>query len=133
MLNVLLDTDVASYLLKSDTRAEWYRNELKFALANLSFMTLSELEFWPIHRRWGAKMKATLEQFLSRFEIIYPDEETCRLWAQVRIEVISQGQQISVADAWNAAIAIQNEFPLVTHNASDYASITQLAVITAPQ
>jgi tRNA(fMet)-specific endonuclease VapC len=39
---------------------------------------------------------------------------------------------ISPQDAWIAACAIRHNCPLITHNASDYANISGLTIITEP-
>ena len=44
MSQVLVDTDVISYLLKNDTRADLYQPHLQDQLLVVSFMTVAELE-----------------------------------------------------------------------------------------
>ena len=50
---VVVDTDVVSFLLKDDTRAQAYRPHLQDKLLALSFMTVAELYRWAYARRWG--------------------------------------------------------------------------------
>lgn len=45
---VVVDTDVVSYLFKSDTRAQLYRPLLMGKLPLISFMTLAELDRWAL-------------------------------------------------------------------------------------
>ena len=52
---VVVDTDVVSYLFKSDTRASLYRPHLDGQLPIISFMSLAELERWTLARGWGAR------------------------------------------------------------------------------
>jgi hypothetical protein len=47
---VVVDTDVVSYLFKSDTRADLYRPHLDGHLPIISFMSLAELERWTLAR-----------------------------------------------------------------------------------
>ena len=49
---VVLDTDVASFLFKGDTRAETYRPHLHGKTLALSFMTVTELYQWSLVRHW---------------------------------------------------------------------------------
>ena len=52
---LLLDTDVVSFLLKGDTRAERYASIVQGNRLALSFMTVAELFQWAAVRNWGAK------------------------------------------------------------------------------
>jgi len=80
---LLLDTDVVSFLLKRDDRAELYRPVLTGRLLVVSFMTVAELERWALTRNWGARRRARLEEHLRNF-IIHPfDRALCRKWAEV--------------------------------------------------
>jgi tRNA(fMet)-specific endonuclease VapC len=56
--SVIVDTDVASFLFKEDTRADIYRTHLAGVVASISFMTLAELEQWVVLRNWGARRHA---------------------------------------------------------------------------
>ena len=53
MNGVVVDTDVISYLLKDDTRAEYYRPLLKDNVIIVSFMTIAEMDRWALVRQWG--------------------------------------------------------------------------------
>lgn len=50
----LVDTDVISYLLREDTRADSYRAFLAGKELAMSFQTLAELRRWALLHRWGA-------------------------------------------------------------------------------
>jgi predicted nucleic acid-binding protein len=52
---VLLDTNVVSFLLKGDTRAELYASHLQDRRLALSFMTVAELYQWAIVRNWSQR------------------------------------------------------------------------------
>jgi len=53
MRALIVDTDVASFLFKEDTRGYLYKPRLADAVASISFMTLAELEQWAVLRNWG--------------------------------------------------------------------------------
>ena len=44
----IVDTDVVSMLFKGDTRAVAYQHHIAGRLLGISFMTLAELERWPL-------------------------------------------------------------------------------------
>lgn len=50
---IIVDTDVVSFLLKNDTRAQAYRPHLQDKLLAFSFMTVAELYRWAYVRNWG--------------------------------------------------------------------------------
>ena len=55
---VVVDTDVVSFLLKGDTRAQSYRPHLQGKTLVLSFMTVAELYQWAFIRNWGKQKLA---------------------------------------------------------------------------
>jgi tRNA(fMet)-specific endonuclease VapC len=127
---VLVDTDVVSFLFRGDTRAEHYRSHLHGRQVAVSFMTIAELERWARERAWGASRRAALETFLRRFSIYLVDRDLCRRWADITHGARRVGRPIQTADAWIVATATAYHLPLVTHNADDYASVSGLTVIT---
>lgn len=127
---VVVDTDVVSYLFKTDTRAALYQQHLLGRLVVLSFMTVAELDAWAELHNWGATRRDQMEQFLSHYLILYPDRRLCRLWAGTMAEARRAGRPIGAADAWIAATALLYGVPLVTHNPSDFAGVSNLSLLT---
>ncbi len=80
---VVVDTDVISFLLKDDTRAQAYRLHLQDKTLVLSFMTVAELYQWAYQRNWGEKRLAWLEERLHAFVIAPYDNDLCRQWAAI--------------------------------------------------
>jgi tRNA(fMet)-specific endonuclease VapC len=130
MASVVVDTDVMSFLFKRDSRAEWYRPHLTGKLLVLSFMTIAELDCWALARNWGQTCRARMEEYLRNFVVYLFDRALCLKWAEVSDHARRNGRRIECADAWVAATAIQHDIPLVTHNASDYAGVHGLMVIS---
>lgn len=130
MNGVVVDTDVVSYLLKDDTRAEYYRPLLKDRTLIVSFMTIAEMDRWSLVRQWGETRRYYYEQFMEQF-IVYPtNRNLCAIWADITEALRRQGVVISCGDAWIAATALQQNIPLVTHNARHYSTINGLSVLT---
>ncbi len=126
----VLDTDVCSFLFKRDSRAEAYRPHLEGKTLCLSFQTVAELYQWAEVRNWGQARRTRLEEWLRNFVVLPYDDSVCRYWARIRAERQRKGHQISAEDAWIAACALRYDCPLISHNASDYADITDLVLIT---
>lgn len=127
---VLLDTNIVSYLFKGDSRADQYAPHLLHQELAISMMTVAELFQWAGMRNWGTRRIAQLEALLNSYTILPSDWETCRSWANVRVERHNLGHPISPQDAWIAAIALRYGVSLVTHNPGDFQKITGLSVIT---
>ncbi len=129
-MNVLVDTNVVSFAYKHDSRSILYEPHLKGNFLLLSFMTLAELQLWTIKYNWGEKRKIEFAKYLDDYLIIYPDEELCRVWGEVKSDGHKQGKPISTADAWVAAVALLFDIPLVTHNRRDFINVANLKIIS---
>ena len=130
MTTLIVDTDVVSFLLKGDTRAQLYHPHLQDKTLALSFMTIAELYPWAYVRDWGKRKLTRLEEQLHRYVIVPFDNDLCRQWARICVERRRLGRPISVQDAWVAATALRHSCPLVTHNGDDFSDIAGLEVIS---
>lgn len=130
MPGVVVDTDVLSFQFKGDSRAPLYDPHVVGRIVVLSFMTVAELDYWAIRRRWGQARRHRLNQHLGRFLLSPFDRALCSIWAELRDEAERNGRPIGIADAWIAATAIRHGVPLVTHNPGDYAGLSRLQVIS---
>jgi tRNA(fMet)-specific endonuclease VapC len=128
---VLLDTNVASFLLKHDTRAEAYKASIAGKLTAVSFQTVGELEQWALLRSWGERRTAELETFFGQVVILNPDRAMCKMWGRVKALAKQKGRPIDVADAWIAATALTFGLPLVTHDKSDFQHVDGLTITSA--
>ena len=126
----IVDTDVVSMLFKGDLRAERFRVHIMGRLLGISFMTLAELERWPLERRWGAIRKAELAQHLTKYVVLPASRELCAEWAKVSWEARRSGRPIQTADAWIAASALYYQVPLITNNPGDYEMVDGLQLLT---
>lgn len=129
---VVVDTDVVSYLFRSDTRAEAYRPHLTGRLLVVSFMTVAELDRWALERDWGEARRARMERHLTNFVVRPFDRSLCLRWAEATDGARRKGRPIGVADAWIAATALQHNVPLVTNNDAHYAGVEGLTVVSEP-
>lgn len=130
MSQIVLDTDVWSFLFKRDTRAELYRSQIEGHVLAVSFQTVAELYQWAAKTGWGETQRNRLDNWLSRFVVLSYDQQTARLWAQLRVERERIGQPLAAQDAWVAACAIRHNCPLLTHNTADYVHLPLLTVIS---
>lgn len=105
MTPVVVDTDVISFLFKSDSRAQLYLALLKDRALLVSFMTEAELEQWILLAKWEASRIQRFQEFMN-------------------------GRRIEAADAWIAATALQYAAALVTHNPKDYLGVPNLKILS---
>ena len=127
---LVVDTDVASFLFKKDTRATLYAPHLSGHMLTLSFQTLAELELWGLSAGWGARRKQQLGQYLRRYIVQDSSTALCRRWAEVLDGARRRGRPIATADAWVAATALLLDVPLVTNNESHFSPIPGLTIIS---
>jgi tRNA(fMet)-specific endonuclease VapC len=127
----VVDTNVVSFFLRSDTRYTLYKPHLDDKELLLSFMSLAELHRWALKRYWKEPRLSKLQQYIStNYAIHYADEELCRRWAAVREECRKKGRAIDTDDAWIAATALMLNLPLITHNYKDFFHIEGLEVVS---
>jgi predicted nucleic acid-binding protein len=130
MRPVVLDTDIVSFLFKSDGRAEAYLPHLRDREWLISFMTEAELEQWALLSNWQAKRIEWMRAFLARFVIVPSSHDLVLQWAEVMVAARKAGRRLETADAWIAATAKLYDAPLISHNASDYLGVPGLRLIT---
>jgi tRNA(fMet)-specific endonuclease VapC len=130
MKPLVIDTDVASFLFKNDSRAQSYLPHLRDRQWLISFMTEAELEQWALLSNWQAKRIEWLRAFLGRFAVVPSSRDLVLKWAEVMVSARKSGRRMETADAWIAATAALHDAPLVTHNASDYSGVPGLKLIT---
>jgi predicted nucleic acid-binding protein len=129
---VLVDTDVASSLLKGTTIGlEYFRLLHGYQLAVAS-ITAGELLFGALRRRLGPRRHLYLELFLTDCLVLQLEEGMARVYAQVMVDRERMGKRLEKADGWIAATAIHHRVPLATHD-RDFIGTPRLNVITASE
>ena len=69
----LVDTDVLSYVVRGDTRAEPYRAYLAGKEIGVSFQTVAELRRWGRTHRWGPARWREMERLLAQITVYLVD------------------------------------------------------------
>ena len=130
---VLVDTNVLSFMLRGSADATRYRPHLTSNVLNASFMTVAELDRWALSGNWGTDRRFAFERFVGDLVVHGYSRELGRTWAQVRLTATRTGRPIGVADAWIAATALLLDLPLVTDNRRDFEVVPGLRIIHEPR
>lgn len=126
MTPIVLDTDVFSFLFKSDSRSAQFIPLLKDREVLISFMTIAELEQWALLKNWDGKKIEWMRLYLRRFTVVPSSGDLAIQWARAMVSARSKGRRIESADAWVAATALLYDAPLLTHNKADFVGVTGL-------
>ena len=91
-------------------------------------VVLGEFDFGIRQSRHYRRYTGWLERSLRHVEIAAVDEETAKLYGQIRLELKKAGTPIPLNDAWIAAAALQFQFPVLSRDAhfDAVASITRV-------
>lgn len=130
---VLLDTDVFSFLLRTDdARGKIYRKHVEGKTAAISFITIGEL-YAGAYRRWGQKKIQELEAKLRAIVIIPYDIEICKTYARLKNECKTESgtdRVIGANDLWIAACSVRHGLPLVSNNRKHFQGIPGLTLLS---
>jgi predicted nucleic acid-binding protein len=129
---VLIDTDVFSYVLRRDPRANLYDKHLEGQQQFICFAVVAELLQGADKARWGDEKRSRLESAVRTVTVIPYDLAVCRAWAKLWDARNPDGsaRTIGCSDRWIAACAIQHAIPLITHNRSHFEGLPGLHVIS---
>jgi tRNA(fMet)-specific endonuclease VapC len=127
---LLLDTNVVSTLFKPDHSL----HQRCFEIVGghqwfISFMTRGELLLWPRVNQWGVARREELKQHIDLCTTLFPEDDTCEVWADIMTESRVAGRPITAADAWVAAAARRWDLALVTADYRDFEHLDNLTLI----
>jgi len=129
---VVADTDALSRIFKGNTQGPALNKLLhSYERRALSFQTAAELSTWILLRAFPSEKIARLEAMLSTFEVLWPDEVTCLLWAQLMHHARSSGRPAGPQDCWVAAAALRHGACLCTTNLKDFDYFPGLRIATS--
>jgi tRNA(fMet)-specific endonuclease VapC len=129
MTQIVVDTDVASYIFNWHSSAQRYVDALRGSELILSFMSIAELRMGALAAGWGARRRTMLKQFIRGFGVVYAGDALCTSWARLRAEARATGRSLSPQDAWIAATALGLDVSLATNNRSDFERVPKLRLL----
>ncbi len=117
MSGYLLDTNIASYVIRGD------RPKISARLASLpmdeiaiSAVTEGELLYGVARRNYPPRLTERVRQFLLRVDVLAWDHDVTRTYAELRAACESNGVSLSPLDMMIAAHAVATEAVLVTND-----------------
>ena len=97
----------------------------------IRFVSAAELYDGVINGRNPERDEVALRIFLSGFEIIDPDLETCRIFAQEKGRLRAAGTPIADFDLLIGATALRHDLTLLSNNRRHFGRMPGLRVISA--
>ena len=131
MNEILVDTDVVSYLLNRHTLAADYEKLLIGHTPMISFMSVAELYRGAFKKNWGEKRMAELESHVRQFAVVPYSLRVCIAYGQICDSADRKGRTIAIGDAFIAACALSLGIPLMTNNGRHFEGIEGLRVVSA--
>lgn len=117
MVRYLLDTNTASYAIKGNVARVRERLLSKpMAEIGISVVTEAELRFGVARLPAAIRLKALVEEFLLRVEVLPWTSKAAHHYAQIRAALEGSGKPMGNMDMLIAAHALAVEAVLVTHD-----------------
>jgi tRNA(fMet)-specific endonuclease VapC len=92
----------------------------------LCSVVATELYYGARHSQRIAENMERFEHFISHFPLLVFDLESARHFGEIRADLARQGTPIGPFDMQIAAIALANDFTLVTHNTGEFSRVKGL-------
>ncbi len=131
-MRIILDTDVASNLLKNRLDPILHAKIAPHEAA-ISFVTVGELMKWTHLRDFGDRGRQELHAFVASRPTIPGGRDVGRKWGEITAYATRRGRPRPVNDSWIAACCLTYELPLATLNEPDfrdYAEFEGLELLT---
>jgi predicted nucleic acid-binding protein len=116
---VLLDTDVASLLIKGRLPVSLATKLIGSELI-LPFVTWAELVTWVHVRNWGAARRSILDRWMSARVFLPGDQSVADVCGVIAAEAQSRGRPRQRNDTWIAACGLAHDLPVATMNVKDF-------------
>lgn len=128
-MTFLLDTDIASYIMKrSEPEVLKRLQHVRVGEVGISSITKSELEFGVAVSPRRQQDRAALDEFLRYVEVLDYPGNAAGDYSQIRADLKARGATIGANDLFIAAHARYLGLTLVTNNTREFGRVTGLKV-----
>lgn len=112
-----------NYLLDSNAIIDFFRGKNRFLVELIqnqtvfvSVIVIGELFYGAENAIQIKKHLTQINEFVSKIRIVEVNFETSKIYGKIRANLKKQGTPIPENDIWIAAIALQNNYTLVTND-----------------
>jgi tRNA(fMet)-specific endonuclease VapC len=109
----LLDTNTVSHLIKRHPQATQHLLAVPMHSVCISAITAGELAFGLAKRPEAVALKAAVNEFLRRVEVLPWDDAVAQTYGTLRAQMQSKGASLSALDMQIAAHALQLKAALI--------------------
>ena len=110
----LLDTNTVSYLIKRHPQATQHLLAVPMHSVCISAITAGELAFGLAKRPESVTLKAAVDEFLRRVEVLPWDDAVAQTYGILRAQLQSQGTSLTALDMQIAAHAVHMKATLIS-------------------
>ncbi|MFC6646622.1 type II toxin-antitoxin system VapC family toxin [Granulicella cerasi] len=125
MAQFLLDTNIASFLIKGSSTALDHRFRQFESSSVVSVITEAEMRYGLARLPDEAKLHLLVKQFFQRIDILAWTSSCAVQYASLHAQQQRKGKPLSIFDTMIAAHALANDLVLVTNDAA-FANIENL-------
>ncbi len=127
-MNYLLDTNICVYWMKGDRSIEQRALEIGLETISVSFITISELYYGAYKSRRINENMAAVEKLENKLGIIDSNEEICKNFGKLKVELEKEGKIIDDADVFIASCSLTKDLILVTNNEKHFRRFESLKI-----
>ena len=124
-MHYMLDTDIASYLIRGDHPSVTEKFTELYEKCVISSITAAELQYGA-RKRNNRALTQKVQALCDLIPIISWNEDAAGNYAKLRVELETAGTPIGNMDMMIAASAIAEEAVLVTNNTGHFSKIASL-------
>ena len=128
-MRYMLDTDIASYLIRGDHPGVTAKFIELFEDCVMSSITAAEL-LYGAKKRNNRTLTQKVQALCNLMTIISWNEEAANVYAKLRVELETSGTPIGNMDMLITASAIAEDVILVTNNIENFSRISSLKIET---
>jgi tRNA(fMet)-specific endonuclease VapC len=110
----LLDTNTVSYLIKRHPQVTQRLLAVPMHSVCISAITAGELAFGLAKRPEALALKATVDEFLRRVQVLPWDDAVAKTYGTLRAQLQSQGSSLAALDMQIAAHAVHMNAKLIS-------------------
>ena len=126
-MRYMLDTDMASYLIRGDHPEVTAKFTELFEDCVISSITAAELKYGA-KKRNNRTLTQKVQALCNLMTILSWNEEAADAYAKIRVELENSGTPIGNMDMLIAASAVAEDVTLVTNNIEHFSKIPSLKI-----